>query len=130
MNRLRIWIALTIVLILMAMVLRGRGRAQVGTVIPTSSPIPTAIPTPAPGTVTRTFHCNCTSAGQPVVWAGNVQALSYFQARQLATSQCSAYLGAKPISPLIPTPAAASQGSTGPTFVPLAINACALCACN
>lgn len=128
MSRLRISVALVIVVLMVAMVLRGRSRAQVGTVIPTPSPIPTPIATPRPGTVARTFHCNCTSAGQPVLWAGNVQALTYFQARQLAVTQCSAYLGSKPLSPLIPTPEVAL--GVAPTFAPLAVNACGQCACN
>jgi hypothetical protein len=79
--------------------------------------------------VARSFHCNCTSAGQPVIWAGNVLATTYFQARQLAVSQCSAYLGAKPISPLIPTPAAVAAAAA-PTFAPIVVNACGQCACN
>lgn len=128
MSRLRISIALVIVMLMLAMVLQGRSRAQLATVIPTPSPIPTPIATPRPGTVTRSFHCNCTSAGQPVLWAGNVQALTYFQARQLAAAQCSAYLGAKPISPLIPTPAVATGAA--PTFAPIVVNACGQCACN
>ena len=129
MSRLRISIALLIIMLMVGMVLRGRGRAQVGTIIPTASPIPTPIATPRPGTVARTFHCNCTSAGQPVIWAGNVQSTTYFQARQLAISQCSAYLGSKPISPLIPTPAVA-LGSSPSTLAPLIVNACGQCACN
>jgi hypothetical protein len=119
---------LLIVMLMVAMVMMGRGRAQVGTVIPTPSPIPTISPTPRPGTVTRSFHCNCTSAGQPVLWAGNVLATTYFQARQLASAQCSGYLGSKPISPLIPTPAVVLGAA--PTFAPLVVSACGQCACN
>ena len=54
------------------------------------------MPTPRALNVTRLFHCNCTSPGNPVLWAGNVQASSYFQARQMGTSQCLAYIGGKP----------------------------------
>jgi hypothetical protein len=128
MRILRIPIALILIMFALVLVSPRRGGAQVGTVIPTPSPIPTPIATPRPGTVARSFHCNCTSAGQPVLWAGNVQATSYFQARQLATSQCLAYIGAKPVSPLIPTPAVAFGAQ--PTFAPLAVNPCGLCACN
>jgi hypothetical protein len=122
--------AMVLIAIMFALVLMSprRGTAQVGTVIPTPSPIPTPIATPRPGTLSRNFYCNCSSAGQPVLWAGNVQATSYFQARQLATNQCLAYLGAKPVSPLIPTPALAFGAQ--PTFAPLAVNVCGSCACN
>jgi len=128
MSRSRILVVLLVITLLVLMVIRGRSRAQVGTVIPTPSPIPSATATPPPATVSRSFHCNCTSAGQPVIWAGNVTATSYFLARQAAVSACSAYLGSKPLSPLIPTPAAATGAA--PTFAPLAINACGQCACN
>ncbi len=128
MRILRIPIALVLVMLTLVLVLPRGGRAQVGTVVPTPSPIPTPVATPRPGTVARSFHCNCTSAGQPVLWGGNVQATSYFQARQLASSHCLAYIGGKPISPLIPTPAAAAGGA--PTFVPLGVNPCSQCACS
>jgi hypothetical protein len=128
MSRLRLAIALLFIMAVFALVLHGRGRAQVGTVIPTPSPLPSATPTPRTGTLSRNSYCNCTAPGRPVIWAGNVQATGYFQARQLAVSQCSAYLGSKPVSPLIPTPAVSFGGA--PTFAPLAVNACAQCACN
>jgi len=127
MRTLRIPIALMAVMLTLVLLLPRRGRAQVGTIIPTPSPIPTPVATPLPGTVSRAFYCNCTSAGQPVLWAGNVQATNYFQARQMATSQCLAYIGAKPVSPLIPTPVTALQT---PSFAPLTVNPCSLCACN
>jgi hypothetical protein len=78
----------------------GHGRAQLATIIPTPLPTPAPAPTIAPINITRTFHCNCTSPGNPVLWAGNVQATGFFQARQMGTSQCLAYIGAKPGSPL------------------------------
>ena len=106
----------------------GHGRAQLATNIPTPSPIPTAKPTPRPINVTRLFHCNCTSPGNPVLWAGNVQATSYFQARQMGTNQCLAYIGGKPVSPIIPTPAVGLGAM--PTFAPLTANPCMNCACN
>ncbi|HXR36588.1 MAG TPA: hypothetical protein VN754_11590 [Candidatus Binataceae bacterium] len=126
MRRLRIFIPVAVTLLMF--LLPGRGHAQVGTVIPTPSPQPTALPTPRPATVTRSFHCNCTSPGNPVLWAGNVRALSYFQARQMGTSQCLAYLGFKPTSPLIPTPVVALPAI--PPFAPLGVNPCSSCACN
>jgi hypothetical protein len=124
----RLGIFVPVILILTVLMSPGRGRAQVGTVIPTPSPQPTAKATPRPVNVTRLFHCNCTSPGNPVLWAGNVQASSYFQARQLGTNQCLGYLGFKPTSPLIPTPAV-SLGAR-PTFAPLGVNPCSSCACN
>jgi hypothetical protein len=127
MRRLRIFIPVVVTLLML--LLPGRVRAQIGTVIPTPVPPPTALPTPKPVTVTRSFHCNCTSPGNPVLWAGNVLASSYFQARQLGTSQCLAFLGFKPTSPLIPTPAA-GFGGAAPTFAPLGVNPCSSCACN
>jgi len=127
MRSLRIAIALTIIALFLAL-LPAPARAQIGTVIPTPAPTASPMPTVRPPTVSRSFHCNCTSAGQPVIWAGYVQASSYFQARQAAVSQCSAYLGSKPFSPLIPTPAAVAQA--GPTFAPLVVSACGQCACN
>lgn len=126
MRRLRIFIPVAVTLAVL--LLPGRGRAQIGTIIPTPSPQPTAKPTPRPATVTRLFHCNCTSPGNPVLWAGNVQASSYFQARQMGTGQCLAYLGFKPTSPLLPTPVAALPAR--PTFAPLGVNPCSNCACN
>jgi hypothetical protein len=128
MSRLKISVMLATAAMALVMAWPGRARAQIGTIIPTPSPAATPSPTPQPATVSRLFHCNCTSAGQPVLWAGNVQATNYFEARQMAMSQCAGYLGAKPISPLIPTPAASA--AIGPTTIPLAINVCGLCACN
>ncbi len=127
-SRFRLPIALTMIVLLAALALLGRVRAQVGTVIPTPSPMPSPAPTPRPATITRTFHCNCSSPGQPVIWAGNVQATSYFQARQEAVLQCSGYLGSKPVSPLIPTPA--FNFGAPPTLAPMPVNACAQCACS
>jgi hypothetical protein len=79
------------------------------TIIPTPmpTPVPISAPTPTPATISaiRLFHCNCYNYGQPVVWAGNVQASGYFQARQVAGGQCLAYLGLTPVSPYIPAPA-------------------------
>ncbi len=107
----------------------GRGRAQLATVIPTPQPTPSPVPTPKPINISRTFHCNCTSPGNPVLWAGNVQATGYFQARQMGTSQCLAYIGAKPVSPLIATPVVNAQET--PTFTSLlTTNPCVNCACN
>lgn len=106
----------------------GRGRAQLATTVTTPSPVPTPMPTPRPITITRLFHCNCTSPGNPVLWAGNVEATSYFQARQLGTSQCLAYLGAKPLSPSIATPVIAAETPI-PAFS-LTVNPCMNCACN
>jgi hypothetical protein len=126
-RRFRVLILLAIVL--MIMVLNERGHSQVGTIVPTPSPLPSPSPTPINLSTTRTFMCNCTSAGQPVLWAGTVQASGYFQARQMATSQCLAYLGEKPTSPLMPTPEAANVAST-PTLIPLVTNVCGLCSCN
>ncbi len=122
-------IVLGVLVWILLILLPGNGRAQQGTIVPTPSPLPSATPTPRPETISRSFHCNCTTAGQPVLWAGFVQATSYFQARQMATTQCLAYLGEKPVSPLIPTPAAALAGST-PVFPTLTVNPCSQCACN
>jgi hypothetical protein len=122
----RIPIALAIMMLVL--LLPGRARAQVGTVVATPSPRPSPLPTPRPATISRSFHCNCTSAGRPVLWAGNVMATNYFQARQLASSLCLAYIGEKPVSPLIPTPAVSFGGP--PTFAPLGVNPCGQCACN
>ncbi len=124
----RLTIFIPVVVTLLMLMLPGSGHAQVGTVIPTPSPQPTPPPTPRPGTVPRPFHCNCSSPGNPVLWAGNVQALNYFQARQMGTAQCLAYLGFKPTSPLIPTPVVALPAI--PTFAPLGVNPCSSCACN
>jgi hypothetical protein len=123
-------LGLVILVLMLLMLLPANGRAQQGTIVPTPSPLPSATPTPRPESISRSFHCNCTSAGQPVLWAGFVQAMSYFQARQLATTQCLAYIGEKPASPLIPTPAPAVGFGAPPTFAPLAINPCSQCACN
>jgi len=128
MRSLKILMPVVAVVAMVLIFSHGRGRAQLATNIPTPSPQPTAMPTPRPINVTRLFHCNCTSPGNPVLWAGNVQASSYFQARQMGTSQCLAYIGAKPLSPLLPTPAAASGAP--PTFAPLTANPCMNCACN
>jgi hypothetical protein len=128
MSRLKISIMLAIVMLTLMMAWPSRVHAQIGTVIPTPSPVATPSPTPQPYTVNRTFHCNCYTPGQPVIWAGNVQATSYFQARQMAESSCSGYLGEKPISPLIPTPVQTT--GIAQTFIPLAINVCGQCACN
>jgi hypothetical protein len=128
MSRSKNAIALVVFVLMLLMLLPGNGRAQQGTIVPTPSPLPSATPTPRPGTISRSFHCNCTTAGQPVLWAGFVQALNYFQARQMATSQCLAYIGEKPVSPLIPTPAAAAQST--PIFPSLTVNPCNQCACN
>ena len=107
----------------------GHGQAQLATVIPTPQPTASPAPTPRPINISRTFHCNCTSPGNPVLWAGNVQATGYFQARQMGTSQCLAYLGAKPASPLISTPVVNAQET--PVFTSyLTINPCMNCACN
>jgi hypothetical protein len=103
-----------------------RGHAQLATTIPTPSPQPSASPTPRPGTIARLFHCNCTSPGNPVLWAGNVSATSFFQARQEGVTACLAYIAGKPVSPLIPTPVAAST----PTFATPSVNPCMNCACN
>jgi hypothetical protein len=121
-------ISIPVVVALMVLLWPGRGQAQLATTIPTPVPPPTARATPRPATLTRLFHCNCTSPGHPVLWAGNVEASSYFQARQLGTNQCLAYLGAKPVSPIIPTPAAGFGAP--PTFAPLPFNPCSTCACN
>jgi hypothetical protein len=126
-RRLRILILLAVILVIV--ILHGRGHSQVGTIVPTPSPLPSPSPTPINLTITRMFMCNCTSAGQPVLWSGTVQATGYFQARQMATSQCLAYLGEKPVSPMIPTPAAANVATT-PTLIPLVTNVCGLCSCN
>jgi hypothetical protein len=125
---IRLRILVPVVIAVAMLLLAQRGVAQIGTVIPTASPQPTPKATPRPVNLTRSFHCNCTSPGNPVLWAGNVQASGYFQARQLGTSQCLAYLGFKPTSPLIPTPAV-SLGAL-PTFAPLGVNPCSNCACN
>jgi hypothetical protein len=45
----------------------------------------------------------------------------------MGTSQCLAYLGLKPASPLIPTPVL-SLGT--PSFGALTVNPCSNCACN
>ena len=127
MSRLKISIPVMVTMMVLLLI-PGRGRAQLATTIPTPSPVATAKPTPQPATLTRLFHCNCTSAGHPVVWAGNVQASSYFQARQLGTGQCLAYLGAKPVSPVIPTPA--TGFGAAPSFAGLPFNPCSTCACN
>jgi hypothetical protein len=127
MDSLRIPIALVVATLLLALVF-GRGRAQIGTIIPTPAPTASLMPTPRPATISRSFHCNCTFAGHPVIWAGNVEASSYFQARQIASVQCSAYLGSKPFSPLIPTPAVGVGAA--PTFAPLVLSTCGQCACN
>ncbi len=95
--------------------------------IPTSVPTPVATPTPQPMVVTRTFHCSCSTGGQPVVWAGNVSASSYFQARQQAVGQCMAAIGAQPESPLI---SPQSSGLVMPTPQPPMFNPCSNCACN
>ncbi|HZY60179.1 MAG TPA: hypothetical protein VFE56_10475 [Candidatus Binataceae bacterium] len=124
----RLKISIPVVVTMMVLMMPGRGRAQLATTIPTPSPAPTAQPTPRAATATRLFFCNCTSAGHPVTWAGTVQASSYFQARQLGTGQCLAFLGAKPISPVIPTPAAGFAAA--PSFVGLPSNPCSNCACN
>jgi len=102
-------------------------RAQVA--IATSAPSPTAAPTPRPMAMTRAFHCSCSTSGQPVVWAGNVEAMSYFQARQQAVGQCMGAIGAKPVSPLMPTPGE-SFGAGIPDAQPPMFNPCSNCACN
>lgn len=102
-------------------------RAQVA--IATPIPTPTATPTPRPITMTRTFHCSCSTSGQPVVWAGNVEAMSYFQARQQATGRCRGAIGAEPVSPVIPTPSAFA-GILIPAPHPPMFNPCSNCACN
>jgi len=121
-------VVVAIVVAMVVLFCPRHGRAQLATTVTTPSPLPTPAPTPRPFNVTRLFHCNCTSPGNPVLWAGNVEASSYFQARQMGTSQCLAYIGAKPVSPLIPTPVAASGAP--PTFAPLTANPCMNCACN
>jgi hypothetical protein len=130
MLRLRILIPVIFVLVaLLVLLAPRRGPAQLATNIPTPSPIPSPSPTPHLINALRSFHCNCTSAGNPVLWAGNVQATGYFQARQLASGQCLGYIGAKPVSPMVPTPNAAAALAV-PTLLPLGVNPCANCACN
>ena len=129
MTRLRIAIGLLTMAVMLLTLLRGDGSSQVGTIVPTPSPMPSPTPTPRPETVTRSFHCNCTSAGQPVLWSGFVQATNYSQARQKASSQCLAYIGERPVSPLIPTPGIAGLGAP-PSFTGLAVNPCGQCACS
>jgi hypothetical protein len=128
MTRLRIAVGLTAMMVALLTLMGGDSRAQIGTIVATPSPVPSPVPTPRPENVTRSFHCNCTTAGRPVLWSGFVQATNYFQARQLAANQCLAYIGEKPASPLIPTPAL-SFGAA-PTFAPLGINLCGQCACS
>jgi hypothetical protein len=129
MTRLTIALALVATVFMLLTLLCGNSRAQQGTIVATPSPMPSPMPTPRPESVSRSFHCNCTSAGQPVLWAGFVQATNYFQARQMATTQCLAYIGERPVSPLIPTPAPVGFGAP-PTFMPLGVNPCSQCACN
>jgi hypothetical protein len=117
----------SLITILAAWAAPQAARAQAA--IPTSAPTPTATPTPRPMVVTRTFHCSCSTGGQRVVWAGNVAASSYFQARQQAVGQCMGAIGAKPVSPLMPTPGA-SFGAGIPAPQPPMFNPCSTCACN
>lgn len=114
-----------------AMMLFARGGiAQVPTPMPTLAPTPTITPTPA--ITTQLFSCSCSTPGQPVVWAGRVQAPSFFFARQLAERQCLGYLGAQAPSPIIPTPSAAGElgGGGGGGSSQAMANPCSDCACN
>jgi hypothetical protein len=92
------------------------------TIIPTPAPtpLPVSVPTATPAnySAVRAFRCNCSSYGEPVIWAGNVEAIGYFQARQAAGGQCLAYLGLTPNSPYIASPAAGPLGGSNATATP------------
>ena len=73
----------------------------------------TAAPTP------RVFYCSCFGAASPTRWMGQVQAPSYFAARQAAVNSCLAYnFNRRPSSAYVPpsvfhffpTPAPPSTG--------------------
>ena len=108
--------------ILAAAAAPDRARAQPATPVATPTTVPTF--TPLPMATARAFHCSCSGPGQPVAWAGMVQAQSYFQARQQASGQCLGALSALPVPPSIPT------GLVTPTPVPPVFSPCANCACN
>ncbi|HLH77504.1 MAG TPA: hypothetical protein VKV28_11915 [Candidatus Binataceae bacterium] len=140
---------LALIILLLAVLAPGTLWAQ-ATIIPTPAPTPAPAPTATPAQLgARSFYCNCAAFGQPVSWAGQVQALNYFLARQTAGGECLAYLGLAPQSPYIAPPvsgfggAAAPQGTPNPYVLdPLAAaqipqrpplpanNPCASCACN
>lgn len=115
---------LFLVAILAAAATPDRARAQPATPVPTLTPVPT--PTPHPMATARVFHCSCSGPGRPVVWAGTVQAQSYFQARQQASGQCLGALSGVPVSPQIAMP----NGFVQPTPVPPVFSPCSNCACN
>jgi hypothetical protein len=70
--------------------------------IPPLAPIPTPIAA-SPTPVARVFHCSCFGRGTGTHFVGNVNAASYFAARQSAISSCLAFNQLKePVSPFIP----------------------------
>jgi hypothetical protein len=61
-----------------------------------------ATPTPTPSA--HVFNCSCYGPGTGTHWMGQLQASSFFSARQAATSACLTYnLDKAPESPFIPT---------------------------
>jgi len=57
----------------------------------------TAVPTP------RVFYCSCFGAASPTRWMGQVQAATYFAARQTAVNSCLAYnFNRQPTSAFVP----------------------------
>ncbi|MGH7986194.1 MAG: hypothetical protein ACREQX_07915 [Candidatus Binataceae bacterium] len=85
-----------------------------------------ATPTPTPAV--HVFNCSCYGPGTGTHWMGQLQASSFFGARQAATSECLTYnLGKAPESPFLPptsiglpsapallTSQSATRSSTGP----------------
>lgn len=117
-------LAFTLAVILAALSVAGTAHAQFPSPLPTPTVVPTLTPHPLP--TPRSFHCNCFRSGQPVAWAGQVQASSFFQARQAAAGACMAALGARPGAPPLLRPAPFAV----PTLEPPLFNPCSNCACN
>ena len=65
--------------------------APVSTLVaPPLAPVP-APPTPAPPVTARVFNCSCFGPGSSTHWMGQVQAPSYFGARQSALGACLSF---------------------------------------
>jgi hypothetical protein len=112
-------------------------------------------PTPTPSA--RIYNCSCFNTGTRVRWIGQVQASSFYQARQSAVNSCAAYnFNRRPSSAFIPPPQfgffptpvpPVSPSQTEPSLPNLqapgvsgfallnspqasVLNQCGLCACN
>ncbi|MBF6570459.1 MAG: hypothetical protein IVW54_16455 [Candidatus Binataceae bacterium] len=64
-----------------------------------------ALVRPTPGPSNRIFNCSCFGPASPTRWMGQVQASSYFTARENAVNSCIAYnFNRRPSSAFVPPP--------------------------